>query len=183
MANYKRIYIPGSMVFFTVVTYKRQPFLTSQKARRCLRTSWQSVCREYPFKVVALILLPDHIHCIWQMPEKDADFSKRWGLIRKGFTQVFQDFLCPNLNITKSRVKRREGAVWQRRFWDHVIRDDKDFENHLNYIHYNAVKHGLVNNPRDWPWSTFHQFVKMGYYELDWACGEDMFGEVEGFGE
>ena len=154
----KRFYIPGSYYFFTVVTYKRRKFLTDDSARDCLRKAWRVVQNKRPFQTIAFCLLPDHLHCIWKMPDNDSDFSIRWRLIKTLFTKEFN-------RINKEKYSVGHSQIWQPRFWDHIIRDEVDFWNHINYIHYNPVKHGYVSEIKDWEYSTYHRFVKMGFYD------------------
>lgn len=170
-------------MFFTVVTYNRQDFLVSEQARRCLKAAWRYVAKLYPFKLIALALLPEHLHCIWKMPDHDPGFSIRWGMIKKCFSQHYARERIAEFQIKDSMRKRRESGLWQRRFWDHVIRDVHDFEAHFDYIHYNPVKHGLVKRPVDWPWSTFHRYAKSGVYDEEWGSTLIDFGEVQNFGE
>jgi len=118
-------------------------------------------------------LLPDHMHCIWKLPNGDTDYSKRWGLIKKEFTGRAKN-LVATVRPTKSQEQRREGTIWQRRFWEHQIRDEKDFDTHCDYIHYNPVKHDLAKSPRDWPYSTFQKFVSAGIYSLNWGAGQEI---------
>jgi len=124
---------------------------------------------EWPFEIVAAVVLPDHLHWIWTLPEGDADFSRRMGRIKAMFTKAVGDIAAlPSGNL--SRGRHRESEVWQRRFWEHAIRDEKDLENHLNYIHYNPVKHGLVKCPHDWRASSFRKWVSNDGYAMDWCC-------------
>lgn len=122
------------------------------------------------------MLLPDHLHCVWELPEGQLDYSVRWALIKKGFTKRIKGHIetpLPNL----SRIKHRESAVWQRRFWEHQIRDEADFRRHCDYIHYNPVKHGLADSPKAWKYSTFYRYVKEGLYPEDWGgAGADLSG-------
>ncbi|MBU0568650.1 transposase [bacterium] len=171
MPNYRRAR-EGRIYFFTVVTFSRQPFLCLEESRVALRRVIKEVCLSRPFKINALVLLPDHLHCIWTLPEGDTDYSRRWGLIKSGFTKMVGKELVGNAHPTMSRRKHREGLVWQRRFWEHQIRDERDYEVHCNYIHYNPVKHGLVNAPKDWAYSTFHRYVKKDIYPEDWGSME-----------
>lgn len=140
------------------------------------------VQRQYPFTVEALVVLPDHFHALWTLPERDGDYSKRWGLIKARFSKGIKAELSHEDACSPSRTKRRETTIWQRRFWEHAIRDDEDFQKHFDYIHYNPVKHGLVSRVQDWPYSTFHRYVKQGFYSNDWGASisfrpEDNFGE------
>ena len=111
-----------------------------------LRKSYRTVQESLPFETVAVCVLPDHIHCIWALPEGDADFSTRWSLIKSGFSRG----LDPSRSRSASKVVKREKGIWQRRYWEHVIRDDADLERHVDYIHFNPVKHGHVTRVADW---------------------------------
>ncbi len=158
MPHYHRVIIPGGTYFFTVVTWLRRPIFLQASARAILRQAFQETNARYPFAIDALCLLPDHLHCIWTLPEDDGDYSTRWRFLKTMFTDRYQaenpDF--PKKSV--SRIKRREAAIWQRRFWEHLIRDTKDFVAHVDYIHNNPVKHGLVENAEDWSWSSIHRW-------------------------
>lgn len=164
MPEYRRSIAPGGVFFFTVVTYQRARILTLPESREFLHSAWKKVNEHYPFQTDAVCLLPDHIHCIWTLPEGDANYSLRWSEIKKSFSKAYLKHFGA---ITKSasQQKRGEAAVWQRRFWEHTIRDLDDFNRHVDYIHFNPVKHGLVSNPEDWQWSSYHRFLRQGYYE------------------
>jgi len=168
MSNYRRIKSEGGTFFFTVVTYKRQSIFNSTECVETLRASITETRRIATFTIHAWVLLPDHMHCIWTLPEGDFDYSRRWGMIKAGFTKKIQHKL-PDFRISSSRRKHRESSIWQRRFWEHQIRDDRDFLMHTDYIHYNPVKHGYVERVQDWPYSTFHRYVDRGIYPIDWA--------------
>jgi putative transposase len=158
MPNYRREYF-GTKWFFTVVTHKRAPVFALEDARSCLRKAIEHCRKGHHFVVDAWVLLPDHIHCIWSLDATDSDFSLRWSIIKRRFTQQFRERSCG------------DPPFWQKRFWEHRIRDERDYENHVNYIHFNPVKHGYVSSPTDWPWTTFHTFVKNGAYPVDWGAG------------
>lgn len=169
--NYRRSRVPGGTYFFTVVTADRKPIFESPATISCLRASFRSVLRRYPFSIDAMVVLPDHIHCIWTLPSEDDDYSRRWRLIKTAFTKRFQD-----LPETAAQVSQ---SVWQKRFWEHTVRDEQDFARHVDYIHFNPVKHGYVSRAVDWPYSSFHRYVREGILQADWAVG----GEVlEGVG-
>jgi len=177
MSNYRRAK-SGSTYFFTVVTYKRLPILCEDESRTTLEEAIRDVMKERPFEVKAWVLLPDHLHCIWELPEGDQDYSVRWALIKKGFTRrVKLRLKTPEPN--RSRIRRREATVWQRRFWEHQIRDEADYGAHCDYIHYNPVRHGLADSPKDWQYSTFHRYVKAGLYPEDWG-GNGLESHVKG---
>ncbi|MGM0767052.1 MAG: REP-associated tyrosine transposase [Pseudomonadota bacterium] len=171
MMNYRRSRVPGGTYFFTVVTADRAPIFESPAPISCLRTSFRSVLRRYPFSIDAMVVLPDHIHCIWTLPSEDDDYSRRWRLIKTAFTKRFQD-----LPETTAQIPQ---PVWQKRFWEHTVRDEQDFARHVDYIHFNPVKHGYVSRAVDWPYSSFHRYVREGMLPVDWAVGG---GVLEGVG-
>ena len=179
MPNYRRYFVPGGSFFFTVVTHERRRFLTTDLARQCLREAISGIQKRFPFENFAIVLLPDHLHAIWNMPPGDANYSLRWRRIKEEFTRSF----CAAGGLegyrSPSRRKRQERGVWQRRFWEHVIRDEGDLERHFDYIHYNPVKHRLVQRPADWPYSTFRQYVKRGFYSLDWGSSPMSFADLD----
>jgi putative transposase len=143
-----------------------------------LRTAFDHVKNQYPFSIEAMVVLPDHIHCILTLPEGDSDYPLRMRLIKSFFSKR-----CKNSKShgTTSRDQKREKAIWQRRYWEHAIIGDEDFEQHVEYIHYNPVKHGLVNAPKDWEYSSFHSYVRKGIYNRDWGAGSGIVFE-EGIG-
>ena len=166
MTNYRRVKQHGITSFFTVVTYKRRHLFEDENARRLLKTAFETTKKKYPFKQRAICLLPDHLHCIWTLPEDDEDYSTRWAFIKSTFTRLFNDEKTKM--IRPSLEGKREKAIWQRRFWDHMIRDEEDMRRHVDYIHYNPVKHNLAESPAQWKWSSFHQYVARGIYEPEW---------------
>lgn len=178
MPEYRRLFRPGGTFFFTVVTYHRLPIFDSPTSRELLGQAFRSTREHYPFFMDAICLLPDHLHCILTLPETDKNCALRWSYLKSYFTHRFKgkNVIQPKLN--PSRKNRREGGVWQRRFWEHIIMDDLDFERHLDYIHYNPVKHGLVENVEDWEWSSFHRYVNLGWYPkgLDDGNGKNIIG-------
>ncbi|MEM9005128.1 MAG: transposase [Cyanobacteria bacterium P01_F01_bin.86] len=164
--SYRRFNVPGATYFFTVVTYERQPLFQDPNNVQLLREAFHTVKQRYPFTIDAIVVLPDHVHALWTLPEEDANFSTRWRLIKEYVSRRCD--LVYNQALSSSRVKKGERAVWQRRFWEHCIRDERDFVNHCDYIHYNPVKHGLVRSPRDWPYSSFERYVRAGMYDEAW---------------
>ncbi len=172
MPEYRRSRL-GSTYFFTVVTYKRQPLLCLDESRAILEEVINKTRVLYPFDIKAWVLLPDHLHTIWKLPEGDSRYSMRWGFIKKEFTKRFKIPL--SITSTTSRFRKREGNLWQRRFWEHTIRDDDDYRAHVDYIHYNPVKHGLAVRAGDWVYSTFHRYRKEGLYPEDWGEAEIRF--------
>jgi putative transposase len=180
MPNYRRSKEEGGIYFFTVVTYQRLSLFTDRDARKILHDAWSDTQQRFPFETLAICLLPDHLHCLWRLPERDANYSIRWKEIKRLFTKGYVDNIGLGEVRNESRQKRHEAAIWQRRFWEHTIFDEKDFERHLDYIHYNPIKHGYVKCAGDWPWSSFHRYVAMGIYEADWVGGpEGRLGSVE----
>lgn len=170
MADYRRMYEPGGMYFFTVVTHRRRRLFSHDKARGCLRASIRQVRAQRPFEMVASVLLPDHLHCVWKLPQGDADFSTRWACIKKEFSKLWIAAGGCEVEVSNARKRHRELGIWQRRFWEHRIRNEDDMICHVNYIHYNPVKHGLVRCPHQWPYSSFLRWVEHGYYKADWLC-------------
>jgi len=168
--RYRRAEIAGGTYFFTVVTYKRQPFLTHPENIELLRVVFRKVKNQLPFEINAIVILPDHIHCLWTLPPEDFDYSTRWKMIKAHFSRNCQ--IKTQEIVSQSRQKKGEKAVWQRRFWEHYIRDENDFERHFDYIHFNPVKHGLVNAVKDWEYSSFHRCVAKGIYPRDWGSNE-----------
>ena len=174
MPRYKRSY-EGNTFFFTVVTHKRRPFLCDEQSRLFLKEVINEVRVNHPFKIDAWVLLPDHLHCIWTLPAGDADYSTRWGLIKAGFSKKMNNRLGgARADKGPSRAMHREGAYWQRRFWEHSIKDQCDYNSHMDYIHINPVKHGLVTSPAEWEYSSFHRLVNEGVYGPDWGLAGDM---------
>ena len=184
MPNYVRWREDGASCFFTVVTYNRSAILTSPISRKLLKVSWIEVMKKYPFRVDAICLLPDHIHCIITLPETDSDYSTRWRAMKGNFSRLYrQSNDIEDIPQSISRKQRRELPVWQRRFWEHMIRNDDDFSRHVEYIHFNPVKHKLVSNPYDWPWSSFHRYVRKGIYPKDWITDDEDFKGLVSAGE
>ncbi len=141
-------------------------------ARTCLHTAISKIRAKRPFTLDAIVLLPDHLHAIWTLPDDDGDFSVRWRRIKEEFSKLYLRAGGQEGERSPSRKKRQERGFWQRRFWEHVIRDESDFERHLDYIHYNPVKHEYVASPADWSYSSFHQWVERGVYAANWASAD-----------
>ena len=170
MPDYRRAFLPGGTFFFTLVTEHRAPILCDPRARSFLREAFTWAAGRWPFESRAIVLLPDHLHTIWTLPEPDSDYSLRWAFLKKTFTRSWLADSGSEQPVGASRRKNRRRGVWQRRFWEHTIRDEAEFERHCDYIHHNPVKHGLVECPHAWAHSSFHRFVGEGYYEQDWHC-------------
>jgi putative transposase len=182
MSNYRRVYFPGGLYFFTVVTFRRQCFLIDKDVRTALREGIQFARQSKPFEIVAWVLLPDYLHCIWRLPPGDTDFSSRWSMIKRIVTQRCGERLNRSEWLNARRHKRQQGTLWQHRFWEHLIRDEDDFNQHMNYINWNPVKHGLASKVIDWPYSSFHRLVRKGWYAENW--GENIiFDNGSEFGE
>ncbi len=183
MPQYLRAKTPGGLYFFTVVTFDRRKFLTSKLARRILREVWKDVQSRHSFSVEAICLLPEPLHCIWHLPEGDRDYSKRWRLIKGMFSKRYLKAGGKEGTRNQSRLRKREAAIWQRRYWEHQIRDDEDFEKHFDTIHFNAVTHAHVRQPQDWKWTSYHRYRRLGYYPDGWSgvglefAKEDTFAE------
>ena len=169
MPNYRRAKIPGALYFFTLVTYQRHHIFVDKGTISLLKRNFQRIRNDYPFSTEGIVVLPDHLHVLWSLPENDADFPLRWRLLKTLFTKEYlQDQDEPYLSSI-SRQRKGERAVWQRRYWEHYIRDKADMRRHLEYIHYNPVKHGYTRRPSDWPWSSFHRYVDRGWYDETWG--------------
>lgn len=183
MSQYRRSNIKGGTYFFTVVTYRRRPVLCSTAIRTALRMAIRSVRRDAPFHIDAWVLLPDHLHCIWTLPLGDSDYAKRWAMIKRVVTKQCKAVLHEEALLTQAKQRRNEGTLWQRRYWEHLIRDEADYARHVDYIHWNPVKHGLVDAVSDWPYSTFHRFVRQGLCPPDWGGGAAPKLDDKSFGE
>lgn len=175
MPNYRRARSAGATWFFTVVTARRRRFLADEHAISILRESVAATLQRMPFHMDAWVILPDHMHAIWTLPAGDRDFSTRCGLIKAGFSR--------NSNLPHLSAPRRDGGLWQPRFWEHRIRDVRDYRAHMDYAHYNPVKHGLVARVKDWPYSSFHHAVREGIYAADWGGVEPRPSGRRDFGE
>lgn len=176
MPRYRRASIAGGTFFFTVTLSDRTSDLLVRRVD-VLRRVYASVQRRHGFETIAICILPDHIHAIWSLPPDDARFPLRWSLIKTGFSRSI-----PSAEeLSQSQRVRREKGIWQRRYWEHLIRDEDDLARHVDYIHYNPVKHGLVTRVSDWPHSSFHKFVRRGELPLDW--GGDLAQSTGRFGE
>ncbi len=162
MSDYRRLRVPGGCYFFTVVTYERRRLFAETHNVDLLREAFAHTKSRRPFSMDAIVILPDHLHCVWRLPEGDTDFSGRWRAIKQFVSR----------RIDAPRSPRGEKLVWQRRFWEHLIRDEEDWRRHVDYIHFNPVKHGLVHAPEDWPYSSFPRAVENGWYRTGWGRTE-----------
>ena len=173
MTRYRRA-ASGSTFFFTLVSHRRRPILCEDVTRNALRDAIAAVRAARPFRVDAWVLLPDHMHCIWTLPDGDSDYSTRWAQIKRSVSRNCRAALHVPAWLSDSGRKHRESTIWQRRYWEHCIRDDIDFERHVNYIHFNPVRHGHVAQASEWPYSTFHRYVRDRIYPPDWAGGPEL---------
>ncbi len=165
MPNYRRAWQAGGTYFFTVNLLQRGRNDLLIREIELLRRVVASVKARHPFTIHAWVVLPEHMHCMLEFPPADCDFALRWRLIKMEFSKAL-----PKMErVSPVRRKRGERGIWQRRFWEHLIRDERDFAAHMDYVHFNPVKHGHVPRVIDWPYSTFHRLVKQGVYDADWA--------------
>jgi len=193
--NYRRVRVPGGTFFSTVVTWERHPIFADEAARTMLGNAFRAARAARPFTIDAVCLLPDYLHALWTLPDGDADYTTRWAQIKGRFSH---DYLSQKRVLSgqaptyggagpvlsgqaptyagrvragrvEPRRNRGEVGVWQKRFWEHRIRDEADLRRHVDYIHYNPVKHGYAGRPADWPLSSFHRYVRLGLYEATWG--------------
>ena len=169
MANYQRVKINGATYFFTVALLERKGNSLLIQEVDTLRDVVREVKAKYPFHIDGWVVLPDHLHALWTLPADDCDYSLRWRLIKSGFSRAL-----PKIEH-RSPIRQAAGerGIWQRHFWEHCIRDEEDYQHHLNYIHVNPLKHGLVSSVKDWPYSSFHRYVADGIYPVNW-CGDEL---------
>lgn len=168
MTDYRRYRVKGGTYFFTVNLAERQRKLLTEQID-ILRGAFREVKQAHPFRMDAIVVLPDHLHALWTLPEGDDNFSLRWRQIKSAFSREFGK----GERISKSRAGKQERGIWQRRFWEHAIRDEHDFARHVDYIHFNPVKHGYVRRVVDWPYSSFHRYVRLGIYPSAWVGSEN----------
>jgi putative transposase len=175
MVLYRRNFVAGGAYFFTATLADRTSHALTEHIE-ALRAAVRQTQKSQPFTIDAIVVLPDHVHIVMTLPEGETDFPNRWRLIKRRFTDAVVKSGTP-----VSRLRNGEVALWQRRYWEHTIRDERDYERHVDYIHFNPVKHGLVARVRDWPHSSFHRYVREGILPEDWAGDA---GQVAGnFGE
>jgi putative transposase len=163
MVRYRRNFIPGGTYFFTVTLADRRSKALVDHIG-VLRSAFRAARRARPFSIDAIVVLPDHLHAILTLPTDDANFSSRWRRIKGYFSSALIE-----ADVDLKRRANGDLAIWQRRFWEHTIRDDRDFGRHVDYVHFNPVKHGLARSVRDWPYSSFHRYVREGLLPDDWA--------------
>jgi putative transposase len=177
MPNYRRARYPGGTYFFTVNLRERSDTDLLTRHIDNLRDAVRTVRRKYPFEIHAWVVLPDHMHCVLRLPDGDDDFSLRWRLIKSRFSRS----LPTTERCSMVRTRYGERGIWQRRFWEHWIRDERGYTAHMDYVHINPLKHGLVERVADWPYSTFHRLVEAGVYPPNWGGSEqaDELGDME----
>lgn len=168
MPDYRRNHIPGGTYFFTVNLLERNRSLLTDHIE-LLRNAVRTTRRAKPFHIDAWVVLPDHMHCIWTLPQGDPDYASRWKAIKIAFSKA----LPRTESLSAVRLAKGERGIWQRRYWEHTIRDERDYAAHMDYVHINPVKHGHVARVADWPYSSFHRHVEAGVYAADWAGGGD----------
>ncbi len=173
--KYRRADVAGGTYFFTVNLADRDSTLLVDNVAE-LRAAVARVKQRHPFQIDAWVVLPDHLHAIWTLPEGDHDFAERWGLIKANFSRNIERIE----QIGESRKRKGERGIWQRRYWEHLIRDDEDFASHVSYIHINPVKHGHASRASDWPWSSIHRSIRNGEVSSDWACDPSMLSIRDG---
>jgi putative transposase len=175
MSRYRRARIEGGTFFFTIALADRSADLLVQHIDR-LREAYKFAADHHPFETIAICILPDHLHAIWSLPTADSNFALRWSIIKGKFSRGL-----PNSDLrSQSQIEKRDKGIWQRRYWEHAIRNDDDLARHIDYVHYNPVKHGHVSQVQDWPYSSFHRYVKEGRLSVEWGGGvsiRDVAGE------
>jgi putative transposase len=174
--RYRRSDVAGATYFFTVNLAERDRTLLTDHIAT-LRAVMRDVKQRHPFHIDAMVILPEHLHCVLTLPKGDADYPIRWALIKAGFSRR----IARSERRNRSRVSKDERGIWQRRYWEHVVRDERDHARHVDYIHYNPVKHGYVQRATDWPYSSIHRYIAAGVLPQNWGVGES---EEDGqFGE
>ncbi len=169
MPNYRRYRIEGGTYFFTLKTENNLPLFQDKNNVHLLGQVIRETKRKWPFEINAIVLLPDHLHALWILPQADADYSKRWAWLKREFTVRYLSSGGHEQSRSNSQSRNRRRGVWQRRFWEHMVRDEDDFDAHFDYIHWNPVKHQYVLRPCLWKHSSFHQWVKRGVYPSNWG--------------
>ena len=161
MPNYRRLYVSGGTYFFTVTLADRRSRLLVEHAP-ALRDAWRFTFRRMPFRTIAYVVLPDHLHCMWRLPDGDTDFSTRWKVLKARFSRAIH-----RTEDAAIRLRGGERGVWQRRFWEHLVRDQRDFDAHIRYIHDNPVRHGHALHRDDWPWSSWPRYKALQTWPED----------------
>ena len=183
MLKYRWVFLKGGTYFITIVTYHRVALFINPEARKYLHQAFVDVKSRFPFDMEAVCLLPDHLHVLMCLPEDDADYPMRIREIKRLFTKAYLNNIGSGAPRNESRQRKNEAAIWQRRYWEHFIRDENDLNIHIDYIHYNPVKHGWVNAVAEWTWSSFHRYVRLGFYDREWGKSLSFHQEDKYFGE
>jgi putative transposase len=176
MVRFRRNYVPGGTYFFTFTLRDRKSQALTDNID-LLRSAFREVLKTHPFQTDAIVVLPEHLHAVLTLPKNNSDYSRRWQNIKGLFSKSLA-----KSGVPLQKDSRGEYRLWQRRFWEHTIRDERDLETHVDYIHYNPVKHGLVTRVADWPYSSFHRYARLGWVSSDWAADPSEFDDKE-FGE
>ncbi len=163
--DYRRVWLPGGTYFFTIALQKRHGNELLTQHIDTLRQAVSSVRQRHPFHIHAWVVLPEHLHCIIELPAGDANYAKRWWLIKSTFSRS----IPTSEHRSATQLARHERGIWQRRYWEHVIRNDEDYFAHMDYVHFNPVKHGYVENVADWPYSTYHRLASTSFYPPSWS--------------
>lgn len=171
MAKFRRVFTPGATGFFTVAAARRCALLTNPRVISVFGTAMCEVRLTLPFSMPAWVILPDHLYVIWTLPEGDTDYPRRWSIIKRRISQLAD---MPPMARSCSMVARRESGLWQRRYWEHLIRDSDDLHRHVDYIHFNPVRHGHVDAPAAWPYCSFARHVQAGAYDGNWRATPDI---------
>ena len=167
--QYRRHRQAGGSYFITINLLNRKSQLLIEHID-VLRQAFARVKQRHPFQIPAIVVLPEHLHFIMELPAGDDDFATRIMLIKQNFSRHI-----PKTEVIQvSRYKKGERAIWQRRYWEHCIRDERDYEHHIHYIHINPVKHGWVKKASEWPYSSIHRYIAKGIYPKDWACSVEL---------
>jgi putative transposase len=167
MVKYRRYFVPGGTYFFTLALHNRKSNWLIKYVQE-LKDAMRSTQQIYPYETIAIVVLPDHLHVVWELPENDDNFSARWRYIKIQFAKNIR-----KLGVVIEKNRYGENILWQRRFWEHVICNEQDYEKHVDYIHYNPVKHSYVKRVADWPYSSFHRYVKEGILPMNWCYQND----------
>ena len=176
--RYRRSLLKGGCYFFTLNLAQRDKSTLTEHIG-LLRSSYLKVTSERPVETQAIVILPDHLHALWQLPENDCDYAQRWRQVKTHFSRN----LPQTEHISTSRQRKGERGIWQRRYWEHQIRDEVDLQRHIDYIHFNPVKHGYVNTSSKWPYSSIHRYIKQGLITPNWGGGMSSDRNPAGFGE
>jgi len=169
MPNYRRLFVPGGCYFFTLVVHRRRDLFSSDTAVKILGSVFRRCVIQWPMVVNAIVLLPNHLHTIWTLPPGDDKYPKRWGWVKMEFTKQWLRIGGRDYAVSSGRKLKRQRGLWQPRYWEHAIEDEIDFERHFDYVHFNPVKYGYVLRPEDWPFSSFHRYLRQGVYEPGWG--------------